>query len=508
LDRSGNLYIAELCMIRKVAPGGGFTTIAGTGKCASAAQEGPVATTDLPYLYDLAVTSQGQVYAADQSGDLLSITPGKTLAIVQGLKAPGQLMRLAVDSQDRVYVLGGQKVMRLQAGAGPETYVYPIGGTVNRPVEQNAVMAIDGADNLYIASGPSGSLTETLLAISPKGVVLSDGFLSASDLKTTLPLDSIAVDRTGRIYGTNHSLVGFDIYPGGGFKGDRGPLASALTNGAGRLIAVPSGDFYFLDSNNRRVRKITGAPPATGPTFSSAGVVNAASGIAGPVAPGELVSVYGTGLGPASLWVNAPENSGYLTVAGYSHILPGPGGPYANSAYMAILSASANQINAFIPYSISGASTIPMQVEADGVFSATVTVNVAASAFGLFTANGSGLGQGAILNQDGSYNSAGDPAGHGSIVSLYGTGDGLDTAGVNSGTLVLTAPYPTTAAPVTVTIGGQPAEVLYAGAAPFLPAGITQINARIPQSVAAGDAPIVVSIGGLSTTQAVTVAVK
>jgi uncharacterized protein (TIGR03437 family) len=158
--------------------------------------------------------------------------------------------------------------------------------------------------------------------------------------------------------------------------------------------------------------------------FSAARVVKAASGIAGPVAPpAKLISVYGTNLDPTSVWVNAPENNGYLTVAGYSHILPGPGGPYANSAYLAILSASANQINPFIPYSISSASTIPMQVEVDGVSSATVTLTVATSAFGLFTDNGSGSGQGATLNQDDSYNSAANRAGRGSIVSLYGTGD-------------------------------------------------------------------------------------
>ncbi|HLH19908.1 MAG TPA: hypothetical protein VKX45_21970 [Bryobacteraceae bacterium] len=508
LDRSGNLYIAELCMIRKVAPGGAFTTIAGTGKCANAAQEGPVGTTDLPYLYDLAVTSQGQVYAADQSGDLLSIAPGKTVALVQGIGGTGYLMRLAIDSQDRLYILSGGKVMRLQAGASPEIYVYPIGGTVNRALGPNAVMAIDGADNLYIASGPNGSLTEALLSISPKGAVLSDGFLSASDLKATLPLDSIAVDITGRIYGTNHSLVGFDIYPGGGFKGDGGPLASALTNLASRLVAAPSGDFYFLDLNNRRVRKITSSPPTVAPTFSAAGVVNAASGIAGPVAPGELVSIYGANLGPASGWINAPENNVYPGVAGYTKVLLGPAGTFSNGSPMAMLLATTNQVNAFIPYSISGAATISARVETDGLLSVPITLNVATSAFGLFTANSSGSGQGAILNQDGSYNSAANPAPRGSIVSLYGTGDGLESPTPGAGTLVLSTPYPAPAASVTVMIGGQPADVSYAGAAPFLPAGITQINARIPQGIAPGDASIVVSIGGLPTTQAVTVAVK
>ena len=59
-----------------------------------------------------------------------------------------------------------------------------------------------------------------------------------------------------------------------------------------------------------------------------------------------------------------------------------------------------------------------------------------------------------------------------------------------------------------VTIGGQPAQVQYSGAAPFLPTGVFQINAVIPDTAAPGDAPVTVSIGGIATTRTVTVAVK
>ncbi len=499
-DRSANLYIAENCMIRRVAPDGGFTTTAGTGRCAGTAQSGPIATTDLPYLSDVVATSQGQVYAADQSGNLLSIAPGKTISLVSGVKGA---QRLAIDSQDWLYATTPPTITRIKPGAAPEMFAGPngSGAIVNLALGSNSVIAIDSAHNLYVAFAQNGSGSETVYRIT------ADGKLSEySTLRVAPPLDSLAVDAAGKVYGTNHSLIGFD-YLGTGFRGDGGPLSSAAVNLPSRLIVAPSGDFCFLDLNNRRARKISGSPAAT-PVFSSAGVVNAASGITGPVAPGELISIYGTNLGPASGWVNTPENNGYLGVAGYSRFVLGPGGTFSNGAPMPIWLANANQINAFVPYTVAGATSIPVQVEVDGVLSAPVTLSVAASAFGVFTANGSGTGQGAILNQDGSYNSATNPAARGSIISLYGTGDGNETPTPGAGMLVLSVPYPAPTASITVTIGGQPADVSYAGAAPFLPAGVTQINARIPQGIAPGDAPIMISVGGLSTTQAVTVAVK
>jgi uncharacterized protein (TIGR03437 family) len=132
---------------------------------------------------------------------------------------------------------------------------------------------------------------------------------------------------------------------------------------------------------------------------------------------------------------------------------------------------------------------------------------VAPSAFGLFTANASGSGPAAALNQDYSYNTAKTPASAGSIVSFYGTGVGAMTPVPSDGSIT-SASLPSLALPVAVTIGGVEAEVQYAGAAPSLPAGVVQINARVPTGLPEGDVPVVVSVGGLRTTRAVTVAVR
>lgn len=149
-----------------------------------------------------------------------------------------------------------------------------------------------------------------------------------------------------------------------------------------------------------------------------------------------------------------------------------------------------------------------MTVDVDGVLSNPVTVPVAASAFGLSTANASGSGQGAILNQDFTINSHSNPAARESVVTLFGTGEGVTTPALPDGALVISTPYSTTQSAVVVKFGGEEAQVQYAGAAPFLPTGVFQIDATVPASVGPGDVPITVSLGGIATTRTVTVAVK
>ena len=81
-------------------------------------------------------------------------------------------------------------------------------------------------------------------------------------------------------------------------------------------------------------------------------------------------------------------------------------------------------MSAIVPYNVAGKASTQMQVEYLGMLSDPVTVPVAAAVPGLFTKDFSGTGQGAIVNQEGSLNSAANPAARGSIVSLYATGEG------------------------------------------------------------------------------------
>jgi len=137
-------------------------------------------------------------------------------------------------------------------------------------------------------------------------------------------------------------------------------------------------------------------------------------------------------------------------------------------------------------------------------------VNIVPASPSLFTADQSGKGQGAILNQDGSVNSDSNPADQGSIVVLWGTGDGqTDPPGVD-GVLApdVLADLARPLLGVTVQIDNLDADVIYDGAAPGLVAGVLQINVRLPDGVHSGDVPVVVSVGGYPSQPGVTLAIK
>ena len=241
------------------------------------------------------------------------------------------------------------------------------------------------------------------------------------------------------------------------------------------------------------------------PSLLSAGVTNAASSLPGAVAPGELVALYGTALGPnggALLQLTNPLVVANA-LAGVHVLFDGVPAP--------IIYASSGQVNAVVPFLVAGQSTTSLQVEYLGAVSAPVSLPVAAAAPGLFTANATGSGQGAILNvSDNSVNSAANPVARGDWVSIYGTGGGA-TNPLSFDGLLATAPYPQVPAnvPVAVTMGGLPCAVNYAGAAPYLISGVTQINAQVPNGVAPGaNVPLTVTIGGISAQTGVTLAVK
>lgn len=232
-----------------------------------------------------------------------------------------------------------------------------------------------------------------------------------------------------------------------------------------------------------------------------AAVVNAASGMSGSVAPGEMVTVYGSGLGPPKLAGPVLTSAGTLSraVANTQVLFNGEAAP--------LIYTRSDQVAAIVPNSVSSASTVSVQVKYQGQGTTPVSLNVAKTMPGLFTLEESGSGQGAFLNQDATINTTANPAERGSIVVLYGTGQGLSDPDWAEDVLA-SQPLPHPLSSVNVTIGGQKAEILYAGAAPGL-AGLIQINARVPAGIQAGAAvPVKVVIGTAGSQPGVTLAVK
>ena len=228
---------------------------------------------------------------------------------------------------------------------------------------------------------------------------------------------------------------------------------------------------------------------------------NAASFQIMPVAPGELVTLFGCGIGSLKPMAAFPLDNRFPTVIADTRVyfggLPAP-----------LLSVGANQVNTAVPFGVAGKAGIDIQLEYQGIKSPRMRVNVADSAPGLITVDSSGSGQAAILNHP-SYvsNSPSAPAPRGSYVIIYGTGGGqTDPPSIDGEIALLPAGL---LLPTTVEIGGIQAEVLYAGAAGGDIAGLNQINAKVPEQVTPGDAvPVTVNIGVRSSQPGVTLAIK
>jgi uncharacterized protein (TIGR03437 family) len=241
---------------------------------------------------------------------------------------------------------------------------------------------------------------------------------------------------------------------------------------------------------------INGVPP----TILAAGI-NAASYAGGSVSPGEIVVIFGTGLGPNTLAGLQLDARGYVSssVAGTQVFFDEVAAP--------IIYTQASQVSVVVPYEVIEKTQV--KVVYQGQASNRVLIPVAPAMPGIFTAGASGHGQGSILNQDGTVNSASNPAPVGSYVSVYATGEGqTNPAGIDGEPAVSPAPRPV-AQQITATVGGLPAQVQYAGGAPGLIAGVLQVNVQIPTGVASGsNAPIVINVGGQTTQANVTVAIK
>jgi uncharacterized protein (TIGR03437 family) len=229
-------------------------------------------------------------------------------------------------------------------------------------------------------------------------------------------------------------------------------------------------------------------------------VTNAASYATGGVSPGEIVNIWGQGLGPA-MGANLQLDSNGLVateLAGTQVFVNGNPAP--------LTYAGSGQVNAIVPYEVATATTANVVVVYQGNASVPLPVLMAAVKPGIFT---NGHGQGAILNFDYSVNGPANPATRGQYVFIYTTGEGVTIPPGVDGRVTGT-PLPTAAAAnCAATMGGQPAPTNFCGEAPGFTAGVMQVNALVPESVTPGNAvPVTITIGGVTSQAGVTLAVK
>lgn len=222
------------------------------------------------------------------------------------------------------------------------------------------------------------------------------------------------------------------------------------------------------------------SPNADAHTFPLACLGNSASYLTGPIASGEIITLFGSGLGPQQgVQLQATLQTPFPTQAANVEVtfdgMPAP-----------LLWAQDGQVNVVAPWSLTAGQSTQVCVAYNTVKTNCLSWPVAATAPAVFTVDGV---HAAALNQDGSVNSANNPAQPGSIVSVFATGLGPITPPQADGTLV-GLPLPKNF--LTVTVGFtvinppfgatifNPFEVTYAGPAPYLVAGASQVNFKIP----------------------------
>ncbi|MCX6626335.1 MAG: hypothetical protein NTW28_01710, partial [Candidatus Solibacter sp.] len=208
------------------------------------------------------------------------------------------------------------------------------------------------------------------------------------------------------------------------------------------------------------------APPP--PSVVLSAVANAANYSTDAVSPGEIVTLFGANMGPAEI-VTLQVSNGTVTntLAGTQVLFDDVPAP--------MIYTLKGQVSAVVPYAAAGKTSTQVRVRYQDLVSNAVSMPVRATTPAIFSLDTTGVGPGAILNQDNSTNSTGNPATRGSVIALFCTGGGVTTPGSADGE-VIGPPLRRLVQTTVVTIGGVNAPVTYAGAAPEAVAGVTQMH--------------------------------
>jgi len=307
-----------------------------------------------------------------------------------------------------------------------------------------------------------------------------------------------------------------DFFAVADFDGDRVPDLAALILDC----CSPSVLESWLSSRKFVVTPDLIPAKPTGPFFLRGSVVNSASFSADALAPGELVTIFGHTFGPDALAVASPDSGALPSQLSGTRVL-------FNNIAAPILYASAGVVSAIVPFSVTPQTRADVVVEYQGQRSAPVSIFVASSAPGLFTTDGSGAGSAAVLNFDPvtgavSVNTPQNPAPRGGVIIAYLTGAGRTNPPSLDGMLATSAgglTLPIEAGLNLFPFSGMgstscksysactPVEVLYAGPAPGIVAGVTQVNMHLP-ALMSGTRALAISVDGVWSQNQVTVSIR
>lgn len=547
-DPSGNLYIAGGRRIRKMTPEGVISTVAGGGRFLyMCGQTGSATEADFPAgLSGVAADASGNLYVGDRAlARILRITPVGVVTTVAGNchggfggdGGPATSARLsdsnvsAIDPSGNLYIADSEshRIRKLTVTQSPENCSYSIepgsqwfdssGGRgsvgVTAPsgcgwlagsnsgwitLSSNAGGSGGGSVTFTVAPNSSGWSRIGTLAIAGRTFTVTQAnvgcSLSINPGTASVPAEggkgnvAVTANLPGCSWTASINVNWVTITSGAQGVGNGTVSYSVAANGGGqRTGAITIGGQTFT---------VTQAQSASAVVISAEGIVNAASGVAGGVAPGEFISIYGSRLGPAE-----PVISGSLekSLAGTR--------VFVNGIEAFLTYASSGQVNALVPYATAPGKSAALQVEYEGTKSNTIVLSAVEAAPGIYTMNGSGMGAAVVLNQDGKFNSDANPAPKGSVVVFWATGQGqTDPQGVD-GQQPEGPAFPKPRLPLLVSIGGfaiAPEDMLFCG---LIYAGVMQVNVRIPAAAPSGGAvELLLTVGSSTSRTRVTLAVE
>ena len=389
---------------------------------------------------------------------------------------------LALDAAGNAVILSesfGSGLLRRLNSVGSVTVSTSVAGGGSG---DGAVLALDAAGNAYVP-GTIGQLypvSNSIAACLPSASSNSQTGAGSSVAGTAPLLTVVAPDG---------SISQITYLPGAAITPDNvipllavGPNSSIFvaTTAAPGLVPTQQGPFPQAADETFLMRL---SPQSASETVSLACVGNAATYFTTPVAPGEMVALIGNGLGPTQgIQTQLTQQSPYpTTVSGVKVTFNGTPAP--------LLWVQNSQINAIVPWSLTPGGNTQICASLNGVPTNCLTWPVAQTAPAVLTVDGS---YAVAVNQDGTINSAKNPAAIGSIVAVWATGlgpinppqaDGAEVstplpanvlqAGVEAWWLTLHPPFG-------ASLGPEPVPVTYAGPAPYLVSGTSQVNFRIP----------------------------
>lgn len=442
----------------------------------------PAATVGSGYLQTLNAAGGTPPYVWSQPSGTLP--PGITLSAgtLQGMPASAGTYRFVLAATD------ASSPSPLSSYQNFQITVYPAGTTALR---------------VSVGAAPLPS-AQTGAAYAPPVLTAAGGTGPYTWSAAGLPA-GLSINAAGNISGTPSSA------------GSTGSLTASVVSDTAMLVNVPAS--YLANEGVLRLAASTPSPGGGasndaqlqiyGPNPQIDVVLNSASYRQGTVAPGEIITIFGHGLGGTGLTLfdpSAPTIATSLPAAAPSTTVT------VNGLPAPLLYVTANQISCIVPYAVAG-PTAQFVVTYNSLSSQVFTVSTAQTEPGIFTMAASGQGQAAALNfnastQDYTINSETNAALRGSLVVLYVTGAGAMSSAVDN-QLIPSSPAVTPINLPVVTIGGQPATVAGAAAPVGSVPGLLQINVTVPNGAPAGKAvPVVVNVGGVDSQGGVTLALK